>query len=187
MLYRNRYYSTELGIFVSRDPIKYWGDCLNLYTYVINNPTLFQDMFGKKLCQVHTPNQNGCGAKGGTKVPGYYLFFDFTPACNAHDLCWGTCGADKAQCDSMFLHAMNDQCYQYYGISPLNNIIYTACVTLAYTYYGFVAVSQGIFDTAQKSNCKEFPDDECCPTPSPPSPPPLPSPPPYWDGIIPRM
>ncbi len=46
MLYRNRYYSTDLGRFVSRDPIGYEGDGVNLLRYVGNSPIMFSDPEG---------------------------------------------------------------------------------------------------------------------------------------------
>jgi RHS repeat-associated protein len=174
MLYRNRYYHVGLGRLINRDPIKYRGDGLNLYTYVKNKPSLLQDMFGKKLCQFVTPNQNGCGPKAGPKVPGDYLFFNFTPACNAHDLCWGTCGADKALCDTEFLRAMRAQCNIYFGRSLLHFQIYIPCTDVAYIYYWAVARSHVKFNDTQEEHCLTIPDDKCCPTPRTSVPPPLP-------------
>ncbi len=46
MLYRNRFYSTELGRFLQRDPIGYWGKTFSLYKYVTNNPAFFVDPYG---------------------------------------------------------------------------------------------------------------------------------------------
>ena len=47
--YRNRYYSTELGRFISRDPIEYEGSQWNLDEYVHNNPVQFTDPLGLGL------------------------------------------------------------------------------------------------------------------------------------------
>jgi RHS repeat-associated protein len=46
MLYRNRYYHTGLGRFVSRDPIGYYGGDINLMRYVGNRTTNWLDIFG---------------------------------------------------------------------------------------------------------------------------------------------
>ena len=46
MLYRNRYYHTGLGRFVSRDPIRYADDTHSLYRYVKNNPIIYTDVMG---------------------------------------------------------------------------------------------------------------------------------------------
>jgi RHS repeat-associated protein len=45
MLYRNRFYSVDLGRFVSRDPIGY-GDDINLFRYVNNSPVVGNDATG---------------------------------------------------------------------------------------------------------------------------------------------
>ena len=45
MYYRHRYYSAELGRFVTRDPVRQ----PNLYVYVENKPTYFLDPKGMKL------------------------------------------------------------------------------------------------------------------------------------------
>jgi RHS repeat-associated protein len=53
MLYRNRYYHTELGRFVNRDPIKYGGKDNNLYRYVFNKIIIATDSTGLfSLCSI---------------------------------------------------------------------------------------------------------------------------------------
>jgi RHS repeat-associated protein len=47
--YRNRYYSAELGRFVSRDPIVYWAGDVNLYRYVRNRATNVTDLSGLRI------------------------------------------------------------------------------------------------------------------------------------------
>jgi RHS repeat-associated protein len=44
--YRARWYSAELGRFVSEDPIGFAGGDVNLYGYVENNPVRFTDSTG---------------------------------------------------------------------------------------------------------------------------------------------
>lgn len=43
---RNRYYSSELGRFVSRDPIRYVGDLASLYRFLRNTPGFWLDPLG---------------------------------------------------------------------------------------------------------------------------------------------
>jgi len=49
MLYRNRYYHTGLGRFVSRDPIGYDAEDVNIYRYVGNMPIVNVDPLGLQL------------------------------------------------------------------------------------------------------------------------------------------
>ena len=49
MYYKNRYYCTNTGRFLQRDPIEY-EDSMNLYQYVISNPLSNLDPYGK-LCE----------------------------------------------------------------------------------------------------------------------------------------
>jgi RHS repeat-associated protein len=45
--YRSRYYSPQLGRFVSEDPLGLAGFDVNMYAYVGNTPTMFSDPFGR--------------------------------------------------------------------------------------------------------------------------------------------
>ena len=52
-----------------------------------------------------SPSPNGCGPEGGPAVPDNPTGCDdtsFLDACNAHDICYGTCGNSKDSCDSVF-------------------------------------------------------------------------------------
>jgi RHS repeat-associated protein len=46
MLYRNRYYNTVLGRFISRDPVEYSNDIFSLFRYVFNNSMYLRDPLG---------------------------------------------------------------------------------------------------------------------------------------------
>ncbi|MDR2409482.1 MAG: hypothetical protein LBE13_15415, partial [Bacteroidales bacterium] len=52
MLYRNRYYHTELGRFISRDPIAYFSGDVNIYRYCLNIPLSLVDSHGKWIIPV---------------------------------------------------------------------------------------------------------------------------------------
>ncbi|MCJ9430029.1 RHS repeat-associated core domain-containing protein [Kordiimonas marina] len=68
--YRNRYYQPELGRFMSRDPIGY-GDGLNMYAYVHNDPVNNVDPLGLATVKCEEPDQWGgwyeviCSPDGG--------------------------------------------------------------------------------------------------------------------------
>jgi RHS repeat-associated protein len=60
MHYRARWYSPDLGRFISQDPIGFRGGDVNLFAYVMNNPLKFTDPKG--LSPNSTPN--GCDTPG---------------------------------------------------------------------------------------------------------------------------
>ncbi|WP_199912400.1 hypothetical protein [Stenotrophomonas sp.] len=74
-------------------------------------PSIMDSDYG---CNVYNPPVllvNGCGAVGGMPVPDFLVSpvsagvaagygGIFTDACNAHDVCYGTVGKDKAACDA---------------------------------------------------------------------------------------
>jgi RHS repeat-associated protein len=62
--FRNRYYSAELGRFVSRDPIGFGGGDLNLYRFVGNMPIDYLDPNGLRYYSLSA--SGGKGGKGGT-------------------------------------------------------------------------------------------------------------------------
>ncbi|MDR2437941.1 MAG: hypothetical protein LBE12_01045 [Planctomycetaceae bacterium] len=84
MLYRNRYYSTQLGKFISKDPIGYAGKDENLYRYVKGNPILFCD--SKGLMSTIGGGSIGCAAGiavgGAISVATGYLTCWFNRNCN---------------------------------------------------------------------------------------------------------
>jgi RHS repeat-associated protein len=49
ILYRNRYYSTEMGRFVNRDPIAYEAGDINIYRYIFNRCGSSFDPFGLQI------------------------------------------------------------------------------------------------------------------------------------------
>ena len=47
--YRERYYNSQIGRFISEDPIAFSGGDVNLYRYCLNDPTNYYDPFGLKV------------------------------------------------------------------------------------------------------------------------------------------
>jgi hypothetical protein len=57
------------------------------------------------------PRANGCGeAQGAANVPDRGQWFDFAPACERHDQCYGTLGPTQNWCDQNFLRDMLFDC-----------------------------------------------------------------------------
>ncbi|MDD3470825.1 MAG: RHS repeat-associated core domain-containing protein, partial [Thermoguttaceae bacterium] len=74
MLYRNRYYHTGLGRFITRDPIGYDANDVNLYRYVFNWPVRYTDYIGLWGADVHHDMtavwmyHNGCTYNRGREI-----------------------------------------------------------------------------------------------------------------------
>lgn len=104
----------------------------------------------------YTPTYNGCGSAGigGYLVPDDFDDYSFTPACNNHDVCYGTCNANKDTCDSNFLRDMRMVCEQHFlDFSPAKH----DCDENAWIYYRAVQViGGGAYSDAQQEAC------DCC-------------------------
>jgi hypothetical protein len=109
----------------------------------------------------HVPMANGCGPEGAL-VGGIDVPDDpapgcppFTPACNAHDLCWDMCRnslGHKLGCDLDFFNNLNQVCQ---GCS--NALAAAACRELAKVYAAAVGGGGfGAYEAAQKQAC------QCC-------------------------
>ena len=126
---------------------------------------------GGGQCPNNPPTSNGCGPTGwkGKFVPNKPLYaVDFTKPCDAHDICYGTCGSKKSKCDEVLRDDAKVQCFLKYGMDDmgpfellgrmqeaLDNAKLKGCYALAETYY--VAVSNGgdkPFADAQKTACE---------------------------------
>ena len=83
----------------------------------------FKD-FSARACEktltprpAYKPTRNGCGSKD-FDVPdtwparGKGRKAKFTPACNVHDYCYGTCKSDKDECDKAFCRNLKLACKQ---------------------------------------------------------------------------
>jgi RHS repeat-associated protein len=113
----------------------------NIYRYSANNPVKLTDVSGL-----------ACGS-GSTEniVPDYPFGFDFTEACEAHDNCYGTCGADKHQCDELLYNLAVRKCDSYRNLA---NPGY--CHLLAGIYYRAVHMyGHGPFRAAQEPCCQQ--------------------------------
>ena len=113
----------------------------------------------------YKPSYNGCGS-GWTKylVPDQdYLAIlawekvDFTPACNNHDICYGTCGEDKSKCNQKLEQDMKNVCD---GVK--DSVVRRRCNSIAELYrYALDKnfLSEGPYQDAQDEACDWRP---CC-------------------------
>jgi RHS repeat-associated protein len=171
--FRNRYYSPDLGRFISRDPIGYDAGDINLYRFVGNGPFNNIDPWGlsstpsngKCTRKVQNPNYpntpNGCGAENGFKFSDIPLLIPwgpkitFKPSCDSHDICYGTCGSKKSKCDDDFLKDLKKQCDD----SGIGIFLIKKCYDNAGEYYLGVKLWGGAaYNEAQKNACK---DEDC--------------------------
>ena len=91
MYYRNRYYSPDLGRFMSADPIGY-GDGLNMYAYVGNNPVNARDPMGLSRDDIEEISVN-CPEDG-------IIICGFTPSTNPNG---GSTGSLLGDLNPLFL------------------------------------------------------------------------------------
>jgi RHS repeat-associated protein len=111
---RARYYDTEVGRFINKDPIGFLGGDLNLYAYVGNNPVNWIDPFG--LSALTDP-------KTKDDLIFYYGYWK-THECER---------PDKAHCDRMFA-GCTLACIERFGSAqPGLGMCVTGCI-IEYSY-----------------------------------------------------
>jgi hypothetical protein len=101
------------------------------------------------------PSSNGCGTKE-HPVANRFGKANFKPACDAHDICYGTCGKPKSECDERFCNAVHAACRAAYRKGTRGR---AACLDRANDYclggsLGSTVV--GAYDDAQSEAC------DCC-------------------------
>lgn len=112
----------------------------------------------------HVASANGCGpaSMGGSLIPQGYNGASFVEPCNAHDICYETCNADKAACDVAIVEGMSASCRREYPYPTGNSEDESwgsrgTCLKRA-EFYGSLVKNYGraAYDAAQKIAC------ECC-------------------------
>ncbi|MBK8915522.1 MAG: hypothetical protein IPM64_13165 [Phycisphaerales bacterium] len=153
--YGYRYYSPRLGRWISRDPIGE-DDHRGLYCFVHNWPTDYVDPCGLQIrgpggremefpLRPEAPpsgprgRQSGCQPNGCTSPLGDSPSgVSFTSCCNAHDICYCTCGLSKAYCDSVFWSCMVSECAasgSYVGCRAFADAYYIAVLSIGHSFW----------------------------------------------------
>jgi RHS repeat-associated protein len=141
-----RDYDPGIGRYVQSDPIGLRGG-INAYVYAYD-----------PLTQVDPKGLMGRGSGAGTwtGVPKRHSTcgtgiltgpeFSFREACEAHDRCYDTCGANRFVCDDEFSRQAHESC-------PPGDM---RCHTLAVIYYTLMKFGGMFFsfDAAQRETCK---------------------------------
>ena len=163
--YNYRHYSSAFGRWLRRDPLgvsNVPGETL----FVRNDPIDKYDRVGLKMCRTNRPKRgykpsvNGCGAEGGMNFPdSYFGLVNFTSCCNSHDVCYGSCGADKGRCDENLSECMARACDRYFFL-PIAWHERRSCRAMA-RIYGFALKTWGTpaYESAQDESCEW---EECC-------------------------
>ncbi|MCR5183144.1 MAG: hypothetical protein K6B46_00380 [Opitutales bacterium] len=156
-----------------------------MYAFVKNTPVHIVDMLGQDnhtdhrmnagKCEGRTrrrdpnyePSINGCGSEGSEWVPdSFFWFVDFTPACNAHDVCYGTCGASKAQCDVSLGADMATACLDALAIFALlpgwGKSSLVLCLAQAAAYSAALLVAPIARETFEMEQNKACIWEDCC-------------------------
>lgn len=168
----NRDYAPALGRYIESDPVGLSGG-ISTYAYVDSQPldkidpmglftsgmsSYFTSEWGRYIaCMYQSPpgEGNGCGAEGKDTVNQFIPQETFMQCCNAHDVCWGTCYADRRDCDLKFLYCMLKRCLRSRaGELPL-------CAVQVPMFYGGVSsfVGTSAYNAAQSRcdpRCKCF-------------------------------
>jgi hypothetical protein len=101
------------------------------------------------------PTVDGCGTH--RKKWNYWFIHwvgnasKFTPICDEHDRCYGTCNTNRVACDNSFCSELYASCKANWGTNPVN---YYICLDNAKDFCWFVGVfGSGAFIDAQNEDC----------------------------------
>lgn len=101
----------------------------------------------------HVPKPDGCGSFGIYLEKEDLARPDMTDCCNEHDLCYGTCGSDKEDCDKKFKKCLYRTCDEVK--KEVDTISHKTCqggAKLLYT--ATVAFGCTSYKEAQKEACQ---------------------------------
>ena len=115
----------------------------------------------------YQPPVNGCGSQNAEaqslliNFVAKFGLVDFTAACDAHDICYGTCypnGSGKIACDQALLSNLQDACVAVYSALPGPSALYAQDCLLAANTFFLAVTTKGddSYNTGQLNGC------ECC-------------------------
>lgn len=174
---RFRFFNSRLGRWLSRDLLEHLRSDQDHYSYATNCPTGAVDPWGltpcgrdcpegQQSCPVggdYKPKANGCGSDDwkGHMVPNHPLFvIDFKPACDRHDICYGTCNKCKKDCDEGIYQDAVNLCTNKFGPTGAepNDKLLGLCTILAGEYHDKVVEKGGDpYKKSQETACKYCP------------------------------
>lgn len=117
----------------------------------------------------YRPDVNGCGPSGyGWAIPDSFGDANFTPACNQHDRCYGTCNSGRRTCDVLMRKHMKATCDRVYRNDAEMR---GKCRRRAQFYFNVVHNNgQSAYEDAQMEACfcctgtATRCGNQCCPT-----------------------
>lgn len=95
------------------------------------------------------PEYNGCGTY---ELKVNLATSDFASCCNMHDLCYGSCGRPKVECDEVFLECMVNRCLVE---AEVGSKAHKRCMREARLYYNAVfGFGCFAYKRAQRRHCE---------------------------------
>jgi len=184
---RARMLHATLGRFVQRD-YRGYIDGPSVYGYLRSSPLTLVDPEGLKAKECppgqhpepkkgYTPKTNGCGPDDWRNklVPDNPFWFRFKQACDAHDICYGSCNKTQEYCDEEFRTDMRAACWLQFGwlsIKPMPKELelqLKACYATAELYAKVVRNHGEAAHSAGQDDACECCDDLATTQPSPPA------------------
>lgn len=154
---------TVISIFVTPNCMGGTGTAWNYLVQCTENHLLCSTTTGSASCscypsgsaqQIKAAESDGCGwANQQTKSNYDYIFdlgekYGFTSTCNAHDLCYSTCGNNKSTCDTAFCSGLKSDCAAFNGSQR------AICESWADLYCQFVTkIGTRLFTASQNEHC----------------------------------
>ncbi|XP_059619235.1 group XIIB secretory phospholipase A2-like protein [Phlebotomus argentipes] len=102
----------------------------------------------------YTPASNGCGALGMKISTEYLPAVEMEKCCDAHDICYDTCNADKELCDIEFKRCLFKHCESYEGSTIVGDLAVKGCKAAAKMLFsGTVTLGCKSYLDAQQRSC----------------------------------